>query len=100
MTREGIIHGVEPINYQRMQPPANKTDREIEGIPGDFSCLQLTVEGIEVMPTSVRSIERFLQEFSKLKDFQLKLHIKDDVTPVAQPVRRLPFGLRAKVDEK
>ncbi|PFX14143.1 Uncharacterized protein K02A2.6 [Stylophora pistillata] len=36
----------------------------------------------------------------KLKHFQLKLHIKDDVKPVAQPVRRLPFGLRAKVDEK
>ncbi|PFX16885.1 Uncharacterized protein K02A2.6 [Stylophora pistillata] len=36
----------------------------------------------------------------KLKDFQLKLHIKDNVKPVAQPVRRLPFGLRDKVDEK
>jgi hypothetical protein len=36
----------------------------------------------------------------KLKDFQMKLHIKDDVKPVAQPVRRLPFGLRAKVDNK
>ena len=36
----------------------------------------------------------------KLKDFQLKLHIRDDVTPVTQAVRRLPFGLRAKVDEK
>ncbi|PFX23411.1 Transposon Ty3-I Gag-Pol polyprotein [Stylophora pistillata] len=36
----------------------------------------------------------------KLKNFQLKLHIKDDVKPVAQPVQRLPFGLRAKVDEK
>ena len=50
------------------------------------------------MPTSVRSTERFLQ--GKLKDFQLKLHIKDNVKPVAQPVRRLPFGLRDKVDEK
>lgn len=50
------------------------------------------------MPTSVRSTERFLQ--GKLKDFQLKLHIKDNVKPVAQPVRRLPFGLRDKVDER
>ena len=30
----------------------------------------------------------------------MKLHIKDDVKPAAQPVRRLPFGLRAKVDNK
>ena len=36
----------------------------------------------------------------KLRDFQLKLHARDDVTPVAQPVRRLPFALRIKVEEK
>ena len=36
----------------------------------------------------------------KLRDFQLKLYIKDNFTPIAQPVRRLPFGLRTKVDEK
>ena len=36
----------------------------------------------------------------KLKDYQLKLHINKDVKPVAQGVRRLPFGLRDKVDEK
>ena len=29
----------------------------------------------------------------KLKNYQLKLHIKKDVKPVAQQVRRLPFGL-------
>ena len=36
----------------------------------------------------------------KLKDFQLKLHVNESVKPVAQPVRRLPFGLRDKVDKK
>ena len=36
----------------------------------------------------------------KLKNYQLKLHINKDVRPVAQPVRRLPFGLRDKVDQK
>ena len=36
----------------------------------------------------------------KLKNYQLKLHIKKDVKPVAQQVRRLPFGLRDKVDRK
>ena len=35
----------------------------------------------------------------KLRDFQLKLHVSDDVAPVAQPVRRLLFGLRSKVDK-
>ena len=36
----------------------------------------------------------------KLKNFQLKLQVKKDVKPIAQPVRRLPFGLRDKVDKK
>ena len=36
----------------------------------------------------------------KLKGYKLKLHINEDVTPVAQSVRRLPFGLRDKVDDK
>ena len=58
----------------------------------------LTVEGSHA---DIR--EKYREVFTgigKLKDFQLKLHIKDDITPVAQPVRILPFGLRVKVDEK
>ncbi len=35
-----------------------------------------------------------------LKDYKLKLHIDENVTPVALPVRKLPFGLRDKVDNK
>ena len=36
----------------------------------------------------------------KLKDYRLKLHVNKEVKPVAQQVRRLPFGLRDKVDLK
>ncbi|XP_068759391.1 uncharacterized protein [Montipora capricornis] len=36
----------------------------------------------------------------KLRDFRLKLHVKENVTPIAQLVRSLPFGLRSKVAEK
>lgn len=32
----------------------------------------------------------------KLKNYQVKLHIKEDVKPVAQKTRRLPFALREK----
>ena len=35
-----------------------------------------------------------------LKDRQVKLHIKTDVEPVAQPLRRTPYSLRPKVEEK
>ena len=30
MTREGIINGVEPINNQRIQPPANKIIKHLQ----------------------------------------------------------------------
>ena len=42
----------------------------------------------------------FFSGVGKLKNFQLKLHVNKDVKPVAQPVRRLLFGLRDKVDSK
>ena len=35
-----------------------------------------------------------------LKDYELKLNIDDSVKPVAQPVRRIPFGVREKVERK
>ena len=41
-----------------------------------------------------------LRGVGKLKNYQLKLHINKDVKPAAQQARRLPFGLRDKVDQK
>ena len=35
----------------------------------------------------------------KLKDYQLKVHLKD-ITPVAQPQRCLPFHVRKDVEKK
>ena len=48
----------------------------------------------------VKSFADVFSAIGKLKDYQLKLHVNKDVKPVAQPVRRLPFGLREKVDKK
>ena len=36
----------------------------------------------------------------KLKDFQLDIPIDESVKPVAQPVRRVPFSLRDKLEQK
>ena len=36
----------------------------------------------------------------KLKGYQLKFHIDEKVQPVAQPVRRIPFSRRAKVEQR
>ena len=38
--------------------------------------------------------------FGKLPDYKVHVHIDPNVTPVAQPARRIPFHLRAKVEEK
>ena len=43
---------------------------------------------------------KVFQGLGKLKGYQLKLHIDENVQPVAQPVRRIPFSRRAKVTEK
>ena len=36
----------------------------------------------------------------KLKDRAVQLHIDPNVTPVAQPMRRTPFSMRSKLEEK
>ena len=38
--------------------------------------------------------------FGKLKNFQLDIPIIDEVNPVVQPVRRIPFHLRSKLEAK
>ncbi|CAM1332867.1 Uncharacterised protein r2_g4210 [Pycnogonum litorale] len=42
----------------------------------------------------------FSGEVGLLKDFDLELHVNTSIKPVAQPLRRIPFGLREKVDNK
>ena len=75
--------------------------REVGGVKGwpiKEEICSLTTEG---NGADIR--EKYAEIFTgvgKLRDFQLNLHIRDDVTPVAQPVRRLPFGLRNKVEQK
>ena len=36
----------------------------------------------------------------KLKDFQLDIPIDQNVKPVAQPMRRVPFNMRDKLEQK
>ena len=36
----------------------------------------------------------------KLKHYELKVHLNPDITPVAQPQRRLPFHVRKHVEKK
>jgi hypothetical protein len=60
--------------------------------------------GLEVNTLTDTNIkQKFLECFQgvgKLKDFELKIHIDPEVRPVAQSPRRIPFGLRKKVEDK
>ena len=51
---------------------------------------------------SSRLIKEHSQLFvgvGKLKDTQIKLHIDENVTPIAQPARRVPFHMRKALDK-
>ena len=47
-----------------------------------------------------KCIPIYFRVSEKLKDFKVKLHINEDVKPVVQPHRRVPFHLRKKVEEE
>ena len=76
----------EKLNVLRVGPPNSPQAYSItsEGTSGDI----------------VKNVADVFSGVGKLKIFQLKLHVNKDVKPVAQPVRRLLFGLRDKVDRK
>ena len=76
----------EELNLLRVRPPNN------------VHAYSVTTEGADA---DIRhEFADIFQGVGKLKDFQLKLHVDNTVQPISQPVRRIPFGLRAKVDDK
>ena len=50
--------------------------------------------------TIIRSFEDMFKGTGRLKDFQLDLHVDKSVTPVAQPLRQIPFKMRTQVENK
>ena len=68
-----------------------------------------TVQQITNLPSQseakvpAKLIEEFDDLFhglGKLKNYQIKLHIDEDVSPVAQPHRRVPFHVRKQLEEQ
>ena len=58
---------------------------------------QLTVQSVQAIVDRHRAV---FNGVGKLKDYQLKIHIDPEVTPVAQPQRRVPFHVRKQVKAK
>lgn len=48
----------------------------------------------------VQDYDDLFQGLGKLKDFQVKLHVDESVSPVAQPHRRIPFHVRKQLEDQ
>ena len=58
---------------------------------------QITVQSVQAI---VDKHDAVFNGIGKLKDYQLKIHVDPEVTPVAQPQRRVPFHVRTDVEKK
>ena len=72
---------------------------------GRRTATELGVLQIGSLINSISSdiVEEFKDSFTgvgKLKGNQLKLHVKEDVAPIVQPLRGPPFTLRDKIKKK
>ena len=68
------------------------------------SALGLVTVNVQAVEQRPSKHEALLEEYDtifngigQLKDFKVKLHIDNTVTPVAQPARKIPFHMRPKV---
>ena len=59
------------------------------------------VNNVGELPANImEKYDKLCEGIGMLKDYKLKLNIDETVPPVAQKIRRIPFGLRDKVNEK
>ena len=68
----------------------------------DLGLLKVGGDVNSVMDTKdiLKKYEHVFVGVGKLKDYQLRLNINQEVTPVAQPTRCVPFHLREKTSQK
>jgi len=57
-------------------------------------------KGLNSKSDIMRKFPDVFSGLGKLKDYQLKIHVDENVKPIAQPVRRLPFNIRKSVELK
>lgn len=70
------------------------------GILNFDHCNAVCRQGPLVADDVIQMYPECYDRFGKLKDYQLSLHIDDNIRPVAQPLRRIPYSMRAKVESK
>ncbi|PFX14400.1 Uncharacterized protein K02A2.6 [Stylophora pistillata] len=72
----------------------------------ELSLLQ-TVQQVKLLPSKLEAVtpsgliaeyDDLFHGLGKLKNYQIKLHIDEEVTPIAQPHRRVPFHVRKQLE--
>lgn len=83
------------------------TESGSESILGMDTASQLSLirigPDVNTLSDKPEECEKYVECFQgleKLKGYQMKLHIDEGVKPVAQPLRRIPYSLKKKVDKK
>ena len=74
---------------------------------GHKTATELGILHIGLPDDNIASVESILRSFQdrfeglgKLKDFQLKLYVDENVKPVAQPATKIPFKMSEEVESK
>ena len=81
----------------RVGPPEDSTHLSSNIINQDKHIEQTTHPKIQQVLDNNTEV---FQGMGKIKGNQLQLHIDKNITPVQQPIRRLPYNTRQKVSEE
>ncbi|XP_048590584.1 uncharacterized protein LOC116613084 isoform X1 [Nematostella vectensis] len=74
-----------------------KVGVQVNSCSSDFSAINTQLNSKAALKAKFPNVFHGL---GKLKGFKLKLHIDQNIKPVAQPLRRIPFSRRQKVADK
>lgn len=63
--------------------------------------IEMSVNAVSSIPDHIqREFGSIFQGVGTLKDRQVKLHVDPNIEPTAQPLRRRPYQLRSKVEDR
>lgn len=79
---------------------SSRTSKELGLLRVGIDANILSCSGADIWSSLRTKYPQVFTGLGKLKNYQLRLKIDPDITPVIQPVRRIPFNRRQRVIEK
>ena len=94
-----VVDDLTVIDHKAESLLSRETAKQLGVLKMGVSAVRM-VSPEDVSEKVFKAYPEVFQGIGKLKHKQIKLSIDPDVKPVAQPYRRVPFGLREKLDKK